>query len=110
MLIADWKDLHDKLKEQFEELKSLYNEKVEIIDFLLEERESGETIINSDYWRQFEQKTRQAMAEYPDWSKDQKKIQKTGNLQDWLMGEIGLDSREAEIIKQILSDVFENLR
>ena len=66
----------------------------------------------SPYWKEFEGKTTRAIREYPDW-RDQQikiKIQKTGSLVDWLKGTIKANSRESEIIKKVLSEIYPDLR
>ena len=66
----------------------------------------------SPYWKELEGKTTRAMREYTDWRDQQTqiKIQKTGSLVDWLMGTIKANSRESEIIKKVLSDIYPELR
>ena len=66
----------------------------------------------SPYWKEFEGKTTRAIREYPDWRDQQTKIkiQKTGSLVDWLKGTIKANSRESEIIKKVLSEIYRELR
>jgi hypothetical protein len=66
----------------------------------------------SSYWKEFEGKTTRAIREYPDWRDQQTntRIQKTGSLVDWLKGTIKANSRESEIIKKVLSDIYPELR
>ena len=66
----------------------------------------------SPYWKELEGKTTRAIREYPDWRDQQTqiKIQKTGSLVDWLMGTIKANSRESEIIKKVLSEIYPDLR
>jgi len=66
----------------------------------------------SPYWKEFEGKTTRAIREYPDWRDQQTntRIQKTGSLVDWLKGTIKANSRESEIIKKVLSDIYPDLR
>lgn len=59
----------------------------------------------SPYWRSLARKTRRAIDEYPRWRRGEKGVQKTGNLRDWLRDTIDADSREAEIIKKVLSEI-----
>lgn len=61
---------------------------------------------DSDYWRHIQQLVTAALNGFPIWEAKQKKVQRTGNLQDWLVNDIGADNREAEIIKKILSEKF----
>jgi hypothetical protein len=67
-------------------------------------------LLNSEYWGKFSGLTIHAIQAYPDWAANQRIIQKSGNLQDWLTTVIKTDHREAEIIKKILSDLFPELR
>ena len=67
-------------------------------------------VTQSEYWQKLKNLAELAIERYPTWKQDQKKIQKSGNLQDWLVDEIGADSREAEIIKKVLSDLFKELQ
>jgi len=62
------------------------------------------------YWQQLQEQAMKAIDAFPSWSKQQHTIQKTGNFQDWLVKEIGANNREAEILKKILSDIFQELR
>lgn len=71
---------------------------------------TNQTRINSPYLDQLEQKAVQAIDRFPAWKKTVTKVQKTGNLQDWMITNIGADTkREAEILIKILSDFFEEL-
>lgn len=65
---------------------------------------------NTPSWRQLEQLYTKAIEEFPEWCKNQKSIQKTGNLHTWLTDVIGADSREAELAKKVLSDIFSELK
>lgn len=61
----------------------------------------------SEYWVQFEGLVMEAVDQYPMWAAaSNRKIQKTGNLHDWLTKTIGATGREAEIIKKVLTDLF----
>jgi hypothetical protein len=60
----------------------------------------------STYWNSLKSLTEEAVAQYPAWSDGQRKVQKTSNLTDWLTSDIGANSREAEIIKKVLTDIF----
>lgn len=66
-------------------------------------------LIESDYWQGLCKKAEIALQEFPAWSKTVRKVQKTANFQDWLTGDIGLDNREAEIVKKVLSEKFKEL-
>lgn len=70
----------------------------------------GTQLSQSTYWCALERKAQAAIEGYPEWSKGVRRVQKTANLHDWLKKDIEADNREAEIIKKILSDVFQELR
>lgn len=75
------------------------------------EAESKRKISGSSHWQRLESEAERAIALFPAWSEQQgRKIQMTGNLQDWLTSTIGVDSREAEIIKKVLKDIFKELQ
>lgn len=107
IVIADWKDMYDKLKEQYDSLKTRYDSVGDKPDHV-SNKESPLT--QSDYWRSLESLTKQAISEYPAWCKTQRKVQKSGNLQEWLTQVINADNREAEILKKVLSDFFQELK
>ena len=73
---------------------------------------NDETLLasQSEYWNGLQTLTQRALKEYPSWRGSQRKIQKSGNLQSWLTDTIGAKTREAEIIKNVLSDFFDELR
>ena len=60
------------------------------------------------YWRNLERMAAKAIEEFPAWKKSVSKVQKTGNLKDWLQNHIGASDREAIIITKILSENFKN--
>jgi hypothetical protein len=64
----------------------------------------------SPYWKKLKSKAERAILEYPNWRKEQKRVQKTSNLQDWLVETIEANTREAEILKKVLSDLFSELK
>ena len=110
VLVADWKDMYDKLNEQYGALNKKYNLLGEKCEELWAAGGTNESLNKSDYWCQFEKSARKAIADYPAWRDTQGKVQKTGNLQVWLTETIGVDNREAEILKKVLSDVFHELK
>ncbi len=65
---------------------------------------------DSKYWQKFSASVRLAITSYKAWSDNQPKVQMSGNLQDWLVNEIKVDNREAEIIKKVLKDIYKELR
>ena len=67
-------------------------------------------LTKSKSWNELNRLVKLAVTDYPNWKGNQRKVQKSGNLQDWLTGTIGANNREAEIIKKILSDFYQELR
>lgn len=65
---------------------------------------------SSKYWSEFSRLANLAVDQYPDWKANKIKVQKSGNLQEWLTDVIGANNREAEVIKKILSDFHQELR
>ena len=63
----------------------------------------------SAYWQGLRAKAVEATRRYPEWRKTVRKVQKSGNLQVWLTKTIGVNEREAEILKKVLKDLFEEL-
>jgi len=111
--------------------KTPYDQKINLSDLWVE-RSKSKKILNtikdkthdegqkeeisletSPYWNSLKKLTEQALSSYPAWKDSQKEhqrpIQKSGNLHEWLINTIGAASREAEIIKKILSDFHEEL-
>lgn len=115
--VADWRDMYEKLNVTYDVLVKKYRQLLEEHTQLLESQiqnnsanKDKTSIIKSSYWRRLEAMALEAIDEYPSWKRQQRKVQKTGNLQDWLTETIGADNREAEIIKKVLSDCFEDLK
>jgi len=67
-------------------------------------------LASSEYWNRLETIAAKTIKQFPAWRDSQSKIQKSGNLQHWLTATIGADTREAEILKKILSDSFKGLQ
>lgn len=68
-------------------------------------------LMKSDYFQSLVVKAKKTIKEYPQWRKNLKeKVQKSGNLQEWIIKTCGSDNREAEILKKILSDLFVDLQ
>ncbi len=83
-----------------------------LIDRTIPANQNADTssLSKSQYWNKFNKLADLAISDYPRWKETQRKIQKTGNLQEWLTTVIQADNREAEIIKKILADFFQDLR
>lgn len=117
VVIADWKDHYDNLKSEYDRLQQQFDTLNQAHEELINDMEEINTSLDarsplsgSEYWQRFEGIACKALNEYPAWKQDQKKIQKTGNLQTWLTSSISADNREADLIKKILSDFFSELR
>ncbi len=67
------------------------------------------SVEQSAYWCKLRDLASLAIDSFPAWQEKQNTIQKSGNLQEWLVKEIKADTRESEILKKILTEVF-NLR
>jgi hypothetical protein len=74
------------------------------------EHSDNSALSKSQYWNELSKLASIAINAYPSWKEGQRKIQKSANLHDWLTSVIKADNREAEIIKKILSDFFQELR
>lgn len=121
-LKAERDTLKVRVEKAVEEFKSIRKEKVAVEGELelLKQSVLGSNAINLDVedndltnsvsWVEFNRLVSTAVNEYPAWSRGQRKVQKSGNLQEWLTGIIGASNREAELIKKIMSDFFQELR
>jgi len=118
VVIADWKDQYDNLQIQYDQLQQHFDTLTQQHEGLIQEisdinaaiHNRSSSLSGSQYWGNFEALAVKAVNEFPNWVKAQSKIQKTGNLQTWLTSGIGADNREADLIKKILSDFFEELK
>lgn len=70
---------------------------------------SQDKLDESEYWLGLKQKVSEAIEKYPAWRKDNPNANKSGGLTDWLRVKIGANTREVEIIKSVLTDIFEDL-
>jgi len=62
----------------------------------------------SAFWSDFVTMTEKAIDEFPSWREKQRNIRLTGNVENWLIETIGTNKRgEPEIIKKVLSDIFD---
>jgi hypothetical protein len=122
---------HDKLEKRLENTKSEFKNLRQEKEAIESERDSLKSIVDmlnkelqkytsskndksqltdSSYWEKLLTMASNAVSEYPEWKKTQHQVQKTANLMDWLKNSIGADNREAEILKKVLSDFFNELR
>lgn len=108
--IADWKDLYDNLKEKYDSLVKTNSALSQQLEHHKAPISDETKAAQSEYWKKLEQLADKAINAFPAWSQQQRKIQKTGNLKDWLKKDIGADDREAEILKKVLTELFEKLQ
>ena len=108
---------YKKLREAKESIESERNSLRSIVESLNSQLESHSSqtdatlvIIQSEYWERLTNMASKAVDGFPAWKKTQRQVQKTGNLMDWLTNSLGADNREAEILKKVLSDFFNELR
>ena len=66
-------------------------------------------LVKNHYWDKLTNLAIKVINEYPSWKNNQRKVQKSGNLQDWLVNNCNANNREAEILKKILSEEFPEL-
>jgi len=62
------------------------------------------------YWNKLTNLAIEVINKYPVWKGEQRKVQKTGNLQNWLVNDCNASNREAEILKKMLAEKFQELR
>jgi hypothetical protein len=68
--------------------------------------EEGTLLSKSCVWSNLEKLATDAIRQYPAWSHTQERITKTGNLQEWLTKTLGADTRQAVIIGNVLTELF----
>ncbi|MES9949344.1 MAG: hypothetical protein ABW118_10325 [Candidatus Thiodiazotropha sp.] len=67
------------------------------------------TLSGSKYWREFQSKTLVAIDAFPGWADEQKNKITSEKVKDWLKRQpTNADYREADLIKKILADIFNN--
>lgn len=71
---------------------------------------SEEKLDQSEYWYNFKQKVGKSIEQYPAWRINNPTANKSGRLTEWICKEIGSNTREAEIIKHVLTDLFKDLK
>ncbi|MEH6504156.1 MAG: hypothetical protein V7682_09680 [Cycloclasticus sp.] len=79
-----------------------------VIDEQMSQSPLAPKVIESEYWRKLECAAKSAIEKYPEWEKGvaRRKIQKTGNLLDWVKSSGKVNAREAELIVKVLTDIF----
>jgi hypothetical protein len=105
--ITNWKHLYSKQNEQYQSLERAYTSIVNELEQLKNTKTNQSTVTSSQSWQKLQELAEKAIEQYPNWKQDQIKVQRTGNLHDWLLKNIGANTREAEFIKKILSDIYE---
>lgn len=103
---TDWEREYEALKVKHDALFQDYSEAVDLKSRYASESDSVSQLRKSRYWQELERKAVNAINEYPTWRETQTKVQKTGNLIAWLTEKLDLDSREAEITKKVLTEIF----
>ena len=105
---------YKKLRDEKESIKAERDALKTVVDNTIPAKNEHEsitsTVNNSQYWAALGNLANQAIEQYPAWRESQRKVQKSGNLQEWLTTVIKVNNREAEIIKNILPDFFQELR
>lgn len=106
-----------KLRQEKESIESERDSLKSIVDSLSRElkkytppSDEKSKLKESAYWERFTNMAVDSVREYPVWKRTQRQVQKTANLVDWLKKSVGADNREAEILKKVLSDFFNELR
>lgn len=70
-------------------------------------KDGSELLRGSASWRSLQEKAIKAIGLFPEWKKQTKTIRMSGNLTDWIQEDIGANTRETEIIKGILKDIYD---
>jgi hypothetical protein len=71
---------------------------------------SATSSTTSEYLNELQRRVDHLANKYPGWAASTNKIQNTGNLVDWIKSETGSNTREAEIIKTALIEIFPELK
>jgi len=74
-----------------------------------EHKEQNKELERSPYWQELKTKTETAILKFPEWSKRQQKIKKSENLHEWIKTDFKANERETEIIKKVMTELFETL-
>jgi len=75
----------------------------------MEKQGVSDVLEKNRYWNTLMALATRVISEYPTWREKQRKVQKSGNLQDWLVNDCKANNREAELLKKILSDEYQEL-
>ena len=61
------------------------------------------------YWRKLEEAADRVLQAFPSWQESQRTVQNYGNLMEWLVQDHKLATREADIVKKVLTDAYPEL-
>ena len=105
--VTSFKELRSEKKKIEKELSSV---KAQLSQFNGVGKDKDYSMLaKNHYWDKLMHLAIRVINEYPSWKNNQRKVQKTGNLQDWLVNDCNANNREAEILKKILSEEFPEL-
>ena len=105
--VTSFKELRSEKKKIEKELSSV---KAQLSQFNGVGKDKDYSMLaKNHYWDKLMNLAKKVINEYPSWKNNQRKVQKTGNLQDWLVNDCNANNREAEILKKILSEEFPEL-
>lgn len=105
--ITSFKELRGEKKKIEKELSLVKAQLSEFKDVV--KNKDYSVLAKSYYWDKLMNLAIKVINEYPSWKSHQRKVQKSGNLQDWLVNDCNANNREAEILKKILSEEFPEL-
>lgn len=86
--------------------KYLFHAQQPTTEETLEPVENTYLLEQSQYFKDLMNAFEQTLAEFPNWREKQNTIQKTGNLTSWLVHERKFNTKEAEIIKKIIREIY----
>jgi hypothetical protein len=68
----------------------------------------SDQITNTDAWKNLYKLTEKAVEEFPNWQKNEPKPNRISKdrIRDWLVNTLKMPTREAEIVKKILNEIF----
>lgn len=80
------------------------------IEGILAENEIDTLLESSVHWQQVKELAKLAIRKFPAWEKQNNRIQKTGNLTEWLTRDVKANTRQVQFIISILSDIYKELK
>ena len=66
-----------------------------------------ELLTKSNSWSSLQRQAMKAVDLFPEWKRKNKPIHMSGNLTDWIQEVCGAKTRETEIIKAVLKDIYD---